>query len=146
MRSAFLSRTQSDDEGTFGVLTTDSGFECATGELPWRDNKPLDSCIPEGDYICNWRSSPTHGFCYHIEGVAGRSNVEIHAANFMGDRARGFRCELKGCIAPGKYTGVMENQMAIIDSREALTELEEDLNHESFQLTIEKSNFLLIKD
>jgi hypothetical protein len=137
MRQVTLVRTETSAEGTFGVLKTDSGFECATGELPWRDNAPNKSSIPAGIYECTWRESPKHGMCYHVENVPGRTDIEIHSANFMGSADEGFQCDLAGCIALGLEAGEMEGQKAILFSKSAITGFEHDLNYETFELTIE---------
>lgn len=136
MRLVTIVRLETTDEGTFGKLTTDSGFECVTGELPWRDNKPNVSCIPAGRYTCSWRNSPKHGMCYHVDGVPGRTDVEIHAANLMGDESQGWIAELKGCIAPGIRLGAINDQKAVLGSRPALKAFEDDLDQEPFELTI----------
>lgn len=136
MRKATLTRTSDGNDGTFGQLVTDSGFECWTGELPWRENEPNRSCIPEGVYTCTWRMSSKHGMCYHMENVVGRTGVEIHAANFVGDPEVGFKCELLGCIAPGQDLGFIGNQFAVFKSHEALIALETDLAKLPFELTI----------
>lgn len=136
MRTVTLTRNETGDEGTFGTLVTDSGFTCATGELPWRDNEPNESAVPPGIYIGRWRFSPKHGMCYHIENVPGRTDIEVHAANFMGDTGRGFKCELRGCIAPGQGVGYIDGQQAILSSAKALKDLVADLNEEDFELTI----------
>ncbi len=123
-----------EPSGPFSLIPV---FFCRTGELPWRDNLPNESCIPAGTYSCTWRESVRHGFCYHVEGVPGRSSVEIHSANFMGDSSKGLKCELLGCIAPGMQGGYMAGQKAVILSREALSKLENDLHWEDFELTIQ---------
>lgn len=74
--------------------------------------------------------------CYHLENIPGRTDVEIHAANFMGDKSLGFKCELQGCIAPGKNLGRINGQRAIISSKSGLLDLEADLGCETFELTI----------
>lgn len=44
-----LRRFRSDKDGTFGTLEIgDKVF--FTVEKPWLDNKPFESCIPDGDY------------------------------------------------------------------------------------------------
>jgi len=136
MRSASLTRMDTSDQGTFGRLVTDSGLVVFSGELPWRENLPEVSCIPAGLYLCTWRQSTRHGDCYHVEGVPGRAGVEIHAANFMGDRTKGLRCELLGCIAPGTSVGTLTGQRALVASRQALLALEGELEREPFELTI----------
>ncbi len=136
MRKATLTRNPSTDYGTFGNIVTDSGFSCRTGELPWRDNKKKRSCIPAGVYVCEWDHSPAHGMCYHVRNVPGRSGILFHAANLMGDEEKGFRSELEGCIAPGLRVDEFKGQLALLHSRRALLELEEDLGQEPFELTI----------
>lgn len=136
MRRATLTRHDTGPEGTFGTLVTDSGFSCRTGELAWHDNEPDRSCIPAGTYACTWRHSPKHGDCYHVENVPGRTNIEIHAANFVGDKDEDMLCELLGCIAPGLQVGVLKGQMAVKQSSLGLRMLVEDLGKEPFELTI----------
>lgn len=136
MRAAVITRLSTADVGTFGSLMTDSGFHCRTGELPWRENQAGISCIPPGIYTCIYKYSPKHGMCYHVENVPGRTDIEIHAANFVGDITKGFKCQLMGCIAPGFAVAMLNGQQAVISSQSALWKLEEDLGRESFELTI----------
>jgi hypothetical protein len=136
MRRATLTRTETSDEGTFGILLTDSGFSCRTGELPWRDNADDISCIPIGTYVCRWGKSPKYGECYHVENVPGRTDILFHAANFMGDRAQGLKSELRGCIAPGKLVGTMNGQKAIFSSRSTLISIEAEFGREPFELVV----------
>ncbi len=80
--------------GTNGLLYDDRGeLLCYTIELPWRDNKVRESCIPEGTYRLTKRYSQK--FSHHIllNDVPDRSLILIHPAN---DAAT----ELLGCIAP----------------------------------------------
>jgi hypothetical protein len=142
MRYATLTREESTDQGTFGRLETDSGLTLRTGELPWRDNASGKSCIPPGTYTVTFRNSPKHGPCYHVENVPGRTDIEIHSANWMGDREKGFRCELLGCIAPGVTIGNLSGQRAVISSRMAISMLEEAMGRETFELTILKGEEL----
>ena len=145
MRSATLTREETSHEGTFGTLETDQGFTCRTGELPWRDNARGVSCIPAGTYQVNWRFSPKHGDCWHIDGVPGRSDVEIHSANLMGNIDEGFCSQLLGCIAPGgsvetfnagTVKGQEKNQKGVVGSGAKLKELQADLASEPFTLII----------
>lgn len=85
--------------GTNGELYCNNSFLCYTIELPWRDNLPRLSCIPEGRYELKKRYSPRFRDHLLVPGVPGRSLVLIHPAN---DALK----ELKGCIAPvSKLTG-----------------------------------------
>ncbi|GGH73400.1 hypothetical protein HNQ91_003647 [Filimonas zeae] len=85
--------------GTNGLLMLDNQLVCYTIELPWRDNEPRVSCIPEGEYPLAKRLSPNHGKCLLLKNVPNRSLILIHPAN------NAIR-ELQGCIAPvSKLTG-----------------------------------------
>ena len=137
MRKVSITRTESDDSGTFGNLRTDSGFECYSGELPWKNNAPLISCIPSGIYKVEKRKSEKHGICYGIISVPGRSDIEFHKGNFCGDEHKGLKSDVEGCIILGRAIGEIAGQKAIISSSDALHALEADLEDKPFQLTIE---------
>ena len=79
--------------GTNGILFYKSAFICYTIELPWLNNKPMHSCIPEGKYPLFIRYSPRFKIHFMLEGVSKRDLILIHPAN---DALK----ELKGCIAP----------------------------------------------
>lgn len=136
MRNVTLTRTQTGDDGTFGHVVTDSGLCLRSGELPWRGNKIGRSCIPVGRYQVVWALSPTKGWCYHVIKVPVRLDIEIHPANFCGDRALGFRSELQGCIALGTSVGPMNGQTAVLCSRQAFSRFYGDLNTESFEIEV----------
>ena len=137
MRKATLQRIVTSDEGTFGILTSDTSFICHTGELPWRDNEPETSCIPAGTYDCMMQWSNKHQeSLYHVLGVPGRDAIEIHPANWMGDKSKGFKCDLLGCIAPGIDQGELDGQQAVLSSGPAVLALERAYNCEGFSLTI----------
>jgi hypothetical protein len=79
--------------GTNGELFCNGKRICFTIELPWLDNRPTVSCIPEGRYELEKYFSEHFGIHLHVKAVAGRSMVMIHAANDALE-------ELWGCIAP----------------------------------------------
>ena len=79
--------------GTNGRLYLDGVFQCYTIELPWLNNKPQVSCIPEGEYTVEKRYNAHNGRHFMIRHVPGRELILIHAAN-------NALQELKGCIAP----------------------------------------------
>ncbi|KIA88512.1 DUF5675 family protein [Kaistella jeonii] len=80
-------------KGVNGVLLLDGSELCKTIELPWVQNMPRISCIPEGRYVLRKRYSPKFKWHFELANVPGRSAILLHPAN---DAAR----ELKGCIAP----------------------------------------------
>lgn len=98
MITLFLEREPTDTQ-TNGILTMPSGREFYTLECPWRNNRPFESCIPDGAYLIEPWHSPTHGDCYIVSGgTVGktegvRTYILFHAAN----KVR----QLQGCIALG---------------------------------------------
>lgn len=108
--------------GTFGTLIDQSGAQlCVTAERPWLNNRPFESCIPEGEYDLLPHRSPTFGNTLAIVGGTvslyqsdehTRYAVLFHAANLVE--------ELHGCIAPGKRCGVIGQQWAVMQSRVAM--------------------------
>lgn len=93
MKKLTICRTYYPD-GTNGNLYDDVGnFLCHTIELPWRENRVRESCIPEGTYYLEKRYSQKFSHHIHLMHVQGRSLILIHPAN---DASK----ELLGCIAP----------------------------------------------
>lgn len=80
-------------DGTNGKLYIKDSFQCYTIELPWEDNLPQHSCIPEGRYELKKRCSAKFGQHLLVEHVKDRELILIHPAN-------NALKELRGCIAP----------------------------------------------
>lgn len=78
-------------EATVGRLTLGE-FRCFTLELPDKGNAPNVSCIPPGTYKAFKRVKPS-GVVIQLEGVPGRSGIQMHAGNFTR--------QILGCILPG---------------------------------------------
>jgi len=76
MANVLLLRTESSEQGTFGILVFNDEY-LHTAELPWKGNKPNISCIPEGTYQVSMRVSPKYGQCF-IVAVEGRSYILFH--------------------------------------------------------------------
>lgn len=139
-----IARGESTDAGTFGTLSLNNGeWSCITGELPWRDNDHGTSCIPPGTYTCKWINSPKHGECYQVTGVPDRSMIEIHSANYCGDKTKVnpttdtyYISQLLGCIALGRSVGVMDGQMAVLKSKETIADFERRMGENDFTLEI----------
>ena len=114
-----------DEFGTFGVATFGQ-LVFDSLELPWRDNQPDISCVPIGVYDASVIMSPHfHRLVYLLRGIPGRSDVEIHVANFAGDTSKGWYSELRGCLALGLGRGVLETpkdkmQRGILHSGDAI--------------------------
>jgi hypothetical protein len=108
--------------GTFGRLVYND-FRAFSVELPWADNKPRVSCIPEGKYTVKWYDSPTFGKTLAVIGdtvslfpnnTHQRSAILFHKANTMDD--------LLGCIGLGKSLGYINGKWAVTSSTPAITE------------------------
>jgi len=82
--------------GTNGTIYIDGVRICHSIELPWLNNKPGRSCIPEGTYELRKRRSPKYGDHYWLQDVPGRKYILVHPANHATK-------ELRGCIAPVLY-------------------------------------------
>jgi hypothetical protein len=90
--------------GTNGELYHGSELVCYTIELPWRENKRVVSCIPEGRYQLARRYSKRYGHHLLVQDVPGRSLILVHPAN---DALK----ELRGCVAPvSRLSGVGKGQ------------------------------------
>lgn len=109
-------------------------FKCFTIEKPDKDNKQNVSCIPEGKYKAtriDWSTKSKGMDTFLLEDVPGRSAVQIHVAN--------VQSELQGCIAPGKKKGVLFNEAAVLNSKNALEALMEKLaGVDSIRVVIKK--------
>ncbi len=81
------------DDCTIGRLRFGE-FQCWTLELPLLDNATNISCIyPNGGFIGRKHFSPNNGDCIAIDNVQGRTNIQMHSANFTR--------QILGCIAVG---------------------------------------------
>lgn len=104
-------------------------MQCVTLELPWKDNAPQVSCIPEGEYVVRTRRTDKFGQHYHVQGVTGREWILFHPANFVS--------ELRGCIIPGsRYADLNSDGVPdIVDSKATLNRMLAELGKE-FKLVI----------
>lgn len=118
-----LERFSYAPDGTFGRLTLPCGWSCFTVERPWLDNRPRESCIPDGVYRMSRRRSPvverTSDGDY-LEGwevcdVPGRSYIMIHPGNWPHN--------FKGCIGVGRSYAVIQGTTGVSHSRITFAEL-----------------------
>jgi len=134
--NVILTRVPSTDQGTFGNFRMDDGTQFFSLELPWREDSNGISCIPPGVYQCKWILSPKHGECYQVTNVSYRDMIEIHSANFAGDASKGYISQLLGCIALGTSIGILNNQLAVLNSKGAIAAFETKQDKQDFTLTI----------
>lgn len=76
--------------GTFGILKINKRVFCITLEPPWRENAPLVSCIPEGQYRAVRVKSPKFEETFKLIAVWNRTLIEFHPGNIADDT--------EGCI------------------------------------------------
>jgi hypothetical protein len=118
-----LERTY-EEKGTRGELfDEEGGHVCLMIERPKTGEHP---CIPEGTYVLSRYNSPKHGpNTWQYDNVPGRSNIQIHIANWPH--------ELEGCQAPGTTRATSPNgEPGVSHSKlayDAFMELTKDLSH-----------------
>ena len=125
-------------EGVNGTLFCNGHFICNTIELPWKENKVRESCIPEGTYELKLRRSLRFGEHLLVTGVYERKWILFHPANVA------LR-ELNGCIAPvsaltGEGRGILSRRAMdiLMITIKSLKRLNEQLI-----LTIKQGNYEL---
>ena len=138
MRDVELFRLKRSDQGTEGLLVS-RDFNCRTLELPWRNNQQQISCIPSGDYKVEIRISNKYGRIYWVRDVLNRTYILIHSGNYAGDKSKGFKSHVMGCILLGKKSGFLGGQVAVLNSRVAVRQFMEDMEYESFNLHIREA-------
>lgn len=147
MKLLTLIRDETGDEGTFSIGTlTEGGQRLGFWdwiELPWRDNRAMMSCIPPGLYEAHLTiSNHFKREVYVLEDVPDRSAIELHPANWGGDKAMGFYSDLRGCAAPGLARGLLtapraiEPQRAILQSQRAFQQFMDACDGEDIEVHI----------
>lgn len=139
MKYVTIKRNQTGDMGTFGTVSIeDNPALLYTAELPWRNNEEGVSCIPPGQYVTKWVLSPKRQRnIYMLMGTDPRTAVEIHSGNWAGDKLKGYKSNVEGCILLGSSIGDLEGQKAVLESAASVVRFETIMNHEDFLLTIE---------
>jgi hypothetical protein len=133
-----LFRLRRSDQGTEGTLVA-GDFDCRTLELPWRENRKQISCIPAGEYDVEIRLSNKYGRVYWVRRVPNRTYILIHSGNYAGDKSKGFKSHVMGCILLGKKSGFLGGQVAVLNSRVAVRQFMEHMEYESFKLKIQET-------
>lgn len=130
------------EQRTRGILIT-PGFFCHTLELPWRDNQQNISCIPAGEYECLFvktrRIIGGSSHSYWLKSVPGRTGVLQHAGTFAGDKSKGYRSHVLGCILLGHSIGTLKGQKAIFQTRRCVREYIEHFEHNPLKLIIRET-------
>lgn len=99
MDAHLLRVTPNKKEPQKGALLINGRLEIVTLELPWLNNLPKKSCIPEGVYSCEKVRNRTTGGgtfireTFLVKDVPGRSGILFHVGNSVLDT--------EGCILVG---------------------------------------------
>lgn len=137
MKELILKRKMNTPEGMFGELWIGDTMIAHTIECPWRNNKSNLSCIPAGQYICEYTFSPAFKKnLYLVLNVPKRLGIRIHSGNVAGMKDRGMKTDFHGCIGLGTSLGRVYGQRAVLNSIKAMGILEKVVELETFILTI----------
>jgi hypothetical protein len=136
METVKIRRADKSDQGVFGTIHY-KGYRRYTGELPDRENQNDISCIPLGLYLVKWTLSPRlRKYTYEIINVPKRGGIRLHSSNLMGDRSKGYKAQLLGCLSLGERLGYMDGQKALLLSRPAVLHFEDTMQRLPFMLEI----------
>ena len=98
----------------FGAVNVGSDYpRFFSLELPYADNQPNISCIPDGKYLCKRRVAEVTGGeeTFEVMDVPGRSGILFHYGNTDSDT--------HGCILLGLGLGEVGFVPAILQSKKA---------------------------
>ena len=131
MKTAILIRDEVLNDCIRGTLYV--GYErFEILERTWLDNKRNRSCIPQGTYKVSplaKSSSGKYRDVFHVKNVKDRSGILIHNGNVAKHSL--------GCLIIGKRRGILAKQHAVLNSKSALNELNQELeNEEEFKLVV----------
>ncbi len=142
-----LHRIETSEQGTFGKLYVDDKFLCCTGELPRfagdpsEENERGTDCIPAGTYRCEVRPSAKFGgLMYEVKNVPDRDAILIHKGNYCGDKSKGYKSDVLGCIILGESFSKDGGQKIVSASKVAYDKFRALMNDEPFELTISWDN------
>lgn len=124
--------------GTYSELLFKGDHVCCVTERPNLNNKPSESCIPEGEYTMEPHNSPKFGYCYIIHcdqlGVGKSSGLRTHILIHKGN----VPSDVQGCLVPGKDFGFVKGEWGVVNSTQAFNDLMTEFNGETHKLIVEK--------
>lgn len=129
MRILEITRLESGEEGSFGTMRIDKQVFCSTLEPRDRLNKPNESCIPPGQYLCQRWNSPRYGETWMVKDVPDRAGILFHPGNLAEDT--------EGCIFLGQYVDKLRGTRAVKNSGDTFRKfMLETAGHDTLHLTI----------
>lgn len=122
-----LSRVYEKEQCVLGELCSKDGcFTIKTLELPYKENQPKISSIPNGLYYCEHFDGTRFREVWQVKNVKGRSAILLHSGNISDD--------IEGCILVGTRYGTLGSKTAVLNSREALERLKLYIGKENGKL------------
>ena len=130
MKRLTLKRIVLNSTGTYGVLIHNNTPFAVTAERESLCNIPNESCIPAGKYICKRVNSPSHGDCFEITNVPGRSHILFHKGNIA-------EKDSAGCVLIAESFNLLHDMQAVTDSTHGYNEFMQTIGTDkAFHLTI----------
>jgi len=150
-----IDQSLSREDGTFGLYTSDSGFKTMMGARP--QGAAIHPPPPAGTWLVKVVQSPEwyargsnfglgRGMVYELQGLPGRSHIQIHPGNWMVPIHTATEAEhyqTLGCLLPGAQVATIEvpapdGRMlrGVTSSQAAVKALYADMRGEPFMLTI----------
>lgn len=108
-------RQSSNNQCTMGYMSVNGEIMAYTLELPWKNNQQNVSSIPAGTYSGMLRYDKADKWRIQLQGVPGRTAVQIHIGNYTRD--------IKGCVLIGSAADV--TNCTVTGSKTAYTKLKE---------------------
>lgn len=139
MKTFYIKRLPTTDDGTFGVFHQEGIPLFVTMEEGWRNNAKGKSCILEASYIVKRGSTPNHPKTWIVQNVPDRTAILMHVMNSEKDSEGciGLGMEFGFVNAKDDQSGQVERQPAILRSGEAFKKFEEMMVGENeFNLVI----------
>lgn len=122
---------------TSGYLAVNGAIICYTLERPWKNNQQNISSIPAGRYRAFLRYDKGDHWRIQLDGVPGRTGVQIHVGNAVDDT--------QGCILVG--TGLGSDLCTLTGSANAYSELKKRFYGSATpKLTPDREIFVVVKD
>ena len=134
MKKIIVKRFLSTDVETIGkmVLINNNAIigELCTLELPWKDNKKKESCIPEGKYFATQYIRPSKEWSLWLQDVPNRTAILVHSANYTS--------QIQGCIAVGtEHTDINKDGIVDVKDSKVAMGLLKDFVGDQLSITIE---------
>lgn len=131
MKTVVVQRAWSDDRATLGMLSIlgEKHNPIFVLENPLRATT-VDSRIPGGQYLCSPYSGTKYKDVYIVHDVPEREAILFHWGNYEADT--------EGCLLVGLSAGIMNGQIAVMESKPAFKVFSDLIGKEEFILVLKE--------